>query len=260
MAPDQLARHREALRRRNEKPEWKAMIAEKNRRLAKDPEWLARNAESNRKMTRDPAVRAKMSATALERNQDPTHEGDMLALARRRARNPDWRRNLVAMLRKRQTDPVFQANYRVGREKMKANPTWKPMMTARNRAMAKDPTWQEKNRAHRDSIETPTKAELHIAEALEPLGFEFVGNQSAHRIAGLRPDFPHKTRNLVIEYDGYWVHTTSKNRAHDDARDAARLAIGYRTLRLVLPEVDEKTPPDEIRALVRNWMEEGGGS
>lgn len=259
MNPDQLARHRQALLRRNEKPEWKAMMTEKNRRLAKDPDWLARNAESNRRMTRDPVVRAKMSATALRRNQDPGHKGDMLAMAQRRAKNPEWRRNVVAMLRRRQSDPVFRANFLAGNRRLWQNAEFRATLAAAARKATKDPAWIEKNRVHRDSMEMPSKAERHIAEALVPLGFIFVGNKSAHRLAGRRPDFIHQSRNLVIEYDGFWTHRLPRGIAADNARDADREALGYRTLRL-LPPVDEKTPHEEIRALVRGWMELGSGS
>jgi very-short-patch-repair endonuclease len=132
-------------------------------------------------------------------------------------------------------------------------------MAAAARETAQDPSWLEKNRAHRDSMEKPSKAERHIAEALEPLGFIFAGNKSAYRIAGARPDFLHLTRKLIVESDGYWTHRKPVGIAKDAALDAARAAQGYRILHLG-PEVNHKTPVDEIRERVGRWVRSAEGS
>jgi very-short-patch-repair endonuclease len=237
-------------------PEQLARLTERSRRLAKDPTWHATVTEFNRKMTRDPAVRAKMSATALKRAQDPVHKGDMLAMAQRRASNLGWRENVTAALRRRQSDPVFRANFMAGRRKLSKNPEYQAMMAARNRGLPNSPRWREKNRAHLDSVERPSKAERHIAVALEPLGFAFRGNQSAYRIAGRRPDFLDEPRKLIVESDGYWTHRKPKGIAADLALDTAREALGYRTLRLG-PEVNHKTSLEEIRDRVGKWMAQG---
>lgn len=239
LTPEQLARHNEI-----------------SRHLAKDPKWLATVTESNRKTTRAPTTRAKMSETALRRYRDPAHKGEMLAMAQRRAGNLRWRKNVTAALRKRQSDPVFRANFMAGRRKLSQNPEYQAMMAARNRGLPNSPIWREKNRAHLDSLERPSKAERHIAEALKPLGFVFRGNQSAYRIAGRRPDFLDEQRKLVVESDGYWTHRKPKGIAADLALDTAREALGYRTLRLG-PEVNHRTPVDDIRDRVRKWAAEG---
>jgi very-short-patch-repair endonuclease len=137
------------------------------------------------------------------------------------------------------------------------NPEFRAKILAGVRRATRDPSWLEKNRAHRDSMEKPSKAERHITEALEPLGFVFRGNQSAYRVAGHRPDFLDEERKLIVESDGYWIHRRPENVAKDAALDAAREALGYRVKHLG-PEVNHKTPLEEIRDRVRKWMAEGG--
>jgi len=127
-------------------------------------------------------------------------------MAQRRAGNLGWHQNVTRALRKRATDPEFRLKFLAGREKMKQNPEWQAKQDARNRKMPENPVWRAKNRAHLDSLEGPSKAERHIAEALEPLGFIFRGNQSAHlwcrfdqasKDAGIPPTEPHKLRRSV---------------------------------------------------------------
>lgn len=200
-------------------PESRAKRSEKMKQHFADPEARKKTSETTKAAMARPEVREHTSQAQKERHaNDPEFSARHSEFMKRLYAETDMREIVSARTKEAMVEvlarPEFRANLSVAMAKAWNDPEYQRKVLDGRIAKLKS--------AH-------TSIEVAIAALLDVLGIEY---QTQVRMGRYVVDFYIPSKNLVIECDGDYWHSTERAKVTDARKDAYLLSKGYTILRL----------------------------
>lgn len=219
------------------------------KRFDEDPEYK----EMMRKAKQTKKFRRQCSARMHELNKDPVHKkkmrekvydnpvvSDKISIKRKAYWDSLPEEELVEISARQSVVQTERALYDENYRKIMFDRNWNNDEACAKRVRKFKEFWDAQSskeiaefvsKIMKSSGKHPNETEKKLIVILEENGFKYAYTGDGRIFLGSRnPDFIHKTKRLIIEYDGQFWHNTPRGKKRDSKRYRTYKKLGYKLL------------------------------